>query len=55
YISCNPISLKENLKELALTHKVEKFALFDQFVNTPHLECKDFKSTPHSKCGVLTN
>ncbi|EHU7000200.1 tRNA (uridine(54)-C5)-methyltransferase TrmA, partial [Campylobacter coli] len=39
YISCNPISLKENLKELALTHKVEKFALFDQFVNTPHLEC----------------
>ncbi|EGP2595648.1 tRNA (uridine(54)-C5)-methyltransferase TrmA [Campylobacter coli] len=39
YISCNPVSLKENLKELTLTHRVEKFALFDQFVNTPHLEC----------------
>lgn len=44
YISCNPITLKENLKELRLTHKVENFALFDQFVNTPHLECGVFLS-----------
>lgn len=42
YISCNPITLKENLKELTLTHKPQKFALFDQFVNTPHLECGVF-------------
>ncbi|EFN2172383.1 tRNA (uridine(54)-C5)-methyltransferase TrmA, partial [Campylobacter coli] len=49
YISCNPISLKENLKELALTHKVEKFALFDQFVNTPHLECGVLLKSLHSK------
>ncbi|EAI8669513.1 tRNA (uridine(54)-C5)-methyltransferase TrmA [Campylobacter coli] len=49
YISCNPISLKENLKELALTHKVEKFALFDQFVNTPHLECGILLKSLHSK------
>ncbi|MFQ6342063.1 tRNA (uridine(54)-C5)-methyltransferase TrmA [Campylobacter sp. VTCC 70190] len=39
YISCNPITLKENLKELSLTHRVQNFALFDQFVHTPHLEC----------------
>ncbi|EOI1700559.1 tRNA (uridine(54)-C5)-methyltransferase TrmA [Campylobacter jejuni] len=44
YISCNPITLKENLKELSLTHRVEEFALFDQFVNTPHLECGVFLS-----------
>ncbi len=44
YISCNPITLKENLKELSLTHRAEEFALFDQFVNTPHLECGVFLS-----------
>ncbi|MBM0637063.1 tRNA (uridine(54)-C5)-methyltransferase TrmA [Campylobacter sp. VicNov18] len=44
YISCNPITLKENIKELNLTHKISDFALFDQFVNTPHLECGVFLS-----------
>ncbi|MCW1360136.1 tRNA (uridine(54)-C5)-methyltransferase TrmA [Campylobacter sp. CCS1377] len=39
YISCNPISLKQNLEELLKTHKILKFAFFDQFANTPHLEC----------------
>lgn len=39
YISCNPLSLKENLKILSQTHKITNFALFDQFVKTPHLEC----------------
>ena len=39
YISCNPISLKENLKVLNQTHKITKMAIFDQFANTPHLEC----------------
>lgn len=39
YISCNPDTLHENLKELAKTHKVEKFAVFDQFPYTHHLEC----------------
>ncbi|TKX30926.1 tRNA (uridine(54)-C5)-methyltransferase TrmA [Campylobacter estrildidarum] len=42
YISCNPISLKENLKILDQTHKISKMAIFDQFVNTPHLECGVF-------------
>ncbi len=42
YISCNPLSLKENLKVLNPTHKITHFALFDQFKNTPHLECGVF-------------
>lgn len=39
YISCNIQSLKENLKELCKTHKVQKLAFFDQFAYTKHLEC----------------
>ncbi|HEC1790141.1 TPA: methyltransferase domain-containing protein, partial [Campylobacter lari] len=39
YISCNPITLKENLEKLCKTHKISKFAFFDQFANTNHLEC----------------
>ncbi|QCD45237.1 tRNA (uridine(54)-C5)-methyltransferase TrmA [Campylobacter mucosalis] len=39
YISCNPATLKENLRELVRTHKIVKFAGFDQFANTHHLEC----------------
>ncbi|TKX32479.1 tRNA (uridine(54)-C5)-methyltransferase TrmA [Campylobacter aviculae] len=42
YISCNPISLKENLKILNHTHQISKMAIFDQFVHTPHLECGVF-------------
>ena len=38
YISCNPNTLKENLIELSKTHTVEKFALFDQFPYTHHIE-----------------
>lgn len=39
YISCNPISLKENLQLLYRTHRVERMALFDQFPYTEHREC----------------
>ncbi|AII14729.1 tRNA m5U54 methyltransferase [Campylobacter iguaniorum] len=39
YISCNPLTLKENLKTICKTHKVIKFAMFDQFVHTNHIEC----------------
>ncbi len=42
YISCNPLSLKENLEFLCKTHKITNFALFDQFKNTHHLECGVF-------------
>jgi tRNA (uracil-5-)-methyltransferase len=38
YISCNPISLKENLLDLTKTHNIEKYALFDQFPYTEHIE-----------------
>jgi tRNA (uracil-5-)-methyltransferase len=38
YISCNPDTLKENLVELVKTHNIEKFALFDQFPYTHHVE-----------------
>lgn len=39
YISCNPVSLKENLEILCQSHEIVHFAFFDQFANTPHLEC----------------
>ena len=39
YISCNPDTLKENLTILGETHKIERFALFDQFPYTHHMEC----------------
>ncbi|WP_291953206.1 tRNA (uridine(54)-C5)-methyltransferase TrmA [Campylobacter sp.] len=39
YISCNPITLKEDLQKLHKSHKIIKFAFFDQFANTNHLEC----------------
>ncbi|QQX80167.1 tRNA (uridine(54)-C5)-methyltransferase TrmA [Shewanella sp. KX20019] len=38
YISCNPNTLLENLKELSKTHKITRFALFDQFPYTDHME-----------------
>ena len=38
YISCNPETLKENLALLTTTHKIEKYALFDQFPYTHHIE-----------------
>ena len=38
YISCNPDTLHDNLKTLCQSHKVTKFALFDQFPYTHHVE-----------------
>ncbi|WP_434927570.1 tRNA (uridine(54)-C5)-methyltransferase TrmA [Shewanella sp. HL-SH2] len=38
YISCNPITLKDNLTVLGVTHKITRFALFDQFPYTDHME-----------------
>ncbi|MDO7086148.1 tRNA (uridine(54)-C5)-methyltransferase TrmA [Pseudocolwellia sp. AS88] len=38
YISCNPNTLHENLSHLVKTHKIEQFALFDQFPYTHHVE-----------------
>tara|TARA_R110002124_G_scaffold4857_6_gene30474 strand:- start:3975 stop:5084 length:1110 start_codon:yes stop_codon:yes gene_type:complete len=39
YISCNPVSLVENLRALHSTHRIAQFALFDQFPYTDHMEC----------------
>ncbi|MEV9616506.1 tRNA (uridine(54)-C5)-methyltransferase TrmA [Aliarcobacter butzleri] len=38
YISCNPETLHKDLEELTKTHEIEKFALFDQFAFTNHIE-----------------
>jgi len=38
YISCNPQTLKRDLKILCKTHKIEKMAIFDQFAYTHHVE-----------------
>ncbi|MGX2967901.1 tRNA (uridine(54)-C5)-methyltransferase TrmA [Ursidibacter sp. B-7004-1] len=38
YISCNPNTLVENLKQLTETHRIERCALFDQFPYTDHIE-----------------
>lgn len=39
YISCNPVTLRENLMTLAGSHHIAALALFDQFPYTHHLEC----------------
>ena len=39
YISCNPETLHRDLQELLKTHKIVRFALFDQFAYTEHIEC----------------
>jgi tRNA (uracil-5-)-methyltransferase len=38
YISCNPETLKRDLETLTKTHKIEKFAFFDQFAYSSHIE-----------------
>ena len=39
YISCNPLTLIDNIKVLSETHRIEALAFFDQFPYTHHLEC----------------
>jgi tRNA (uracil-5-)-methyltransferase len=39
YISCNPQTLARNLAFLSCSHRIEKFAMFDQFPYTEHMEC----------------
>ena len=38
YISCNPETLHRDLEKLLKTHKIVRFALFDQFAFTQHIE-----------------
>ncbi len=39
YVSCNPLTLADNLAQLAKTHRIDALALFDQFPYTDHMEC----------------
>ena len=39
YISCNPETLRRDVATLSATHRLSRFAVFDQFPYTPHLEC----------------
>lgn len=39
YISCNPDTLASNLQRLNQSHRVTRFAMFDQFPYTDHMEC----------------
>lgn len=38
YISCNPVTMQQNVAALAETHRVAASAVFDQFPYTEHLE-----------------
>lgn len=38
YISCNPATLRDNLKTITQTHAITNVAVFDQFPYTHHLE-----------------
>lgn len=38
YISCNPDTLERDLDHLCQTHEVKRFAIFDQFPYTHHIE-----------------
>lgn len=38
YISCNPETLKRDMQAISDTHDVKRFALFDQFPYTHHME-----------------
>lgn len=39
YISCNPETLERDVRALADSHRIARFALFDQFPYTEHMEC----------------
>ncbi len=39
YISCNPETLQRDLETLKESYEIVKFAVFDQFAYTLHLEC----------------
>lgn len=39
YISCNPATLKRDVESVSDLFTVERFAMFDQFPYTHHVEC----------------
>ena len=51
YISCNPDTLHDNLKTLLKTHKIVKFAMFDQF--SLHPSCRIWGSSRKNLNNLL--
>lgn len=39
YISCNPTALERDVQQLSRTHRIVRFAFFDHFPYTKHVEC----------------
>lgn len=39
YISCNPTTLHANILQMNGSHTIQRFAIFDQFPYTDHIEC----------------
>ena len=39
YVSCNPARLREDLEALGDAYEVRRFAIFDHFAYSGHLEC----------------
>lgn len=39
YVSCNPMTLARDIKELSEEYKLDDIELFDMFPNTHHVEC----------------
>jgi tRNA/tmRNA/rRNA uracil-C5-methylase (TrmA/RlmC/RlmD family) len=39
YISCDPMTLARDLKELKSNYEIEKFYILDMFPYTKHVEC----------------
>ena len=52
YISCNPAALRENLEVLGITHLVARFAVFDHFPYTNHLECGVYLRRKDALSGI---
>ena len=48
YISCNPETLKANLEALSSTHEVVRYAMFDQFPYTHHVEAAVYMTRKES-------
>lgn len=39
YVSCNPTTMKRDIKNISEHYKIDKFFMFDMFPNTYHIEC----------------
>ncbi|KAL4443688.1 hypothetical protein ABPG75_011425 [Micractinium tetrahymenae] len=54
YISCNPDTLHANLQEVKDEFEIKRFALFDQFPYTHHVECGVYLQKRQKPAGDAT-